>query len=170
MIFGLRPGDAVDVDVEISRISGLGVGPPTLDSGWYFVPSDKGLSFEDCYGGIAYRVVWWKDIRLAFLRNGHDALWSWSVGDRNVIAFLPAKVEPGAEPSSSPSKLTTTDGVEVGARMSTIDTSKLSGPFTLPTGATDYSFEETSPAGPAATYIATANGKIIGYGSRLAFC
>lgn len=166
--FGLRPGDAVDVDREVARVSAALGTDPTLDTDWYPVPDETPADgTEDCIGGPDYRVVWWGDLRLAFWRdpegNFGPALWNWSVGDRNVMWF--GKSEPGAQPDAPPSGLASGLGFSVGDAASTLDPSVV-----VPTGITDDGLENYTVIGPGSAMVGVRDGVIVGFGSQLLFC
>jgi hypothetical protein len=167
-IFGLTPGDTVELDASIDRINDAGLGSITLDTGWYMVPYDTTPDAEDCIGGRSYRVLWWHDVRLAFWQQDQRAvLWSWSVGDREVSWF--GKSEPVPPPSVSPSGLATVEGVTVGAPSAAIDRTVFASERPQHNDLEVYtSVVPSSFNGPIV--VGERNGAIAGYGAQLGFC
>lgn len=166
--FGLRPGDDVDVDLEVVRISDVLDRQPTLDTGWYPVPDEPPADGgEDCIGGPDYRVVWWGDLRLAFWRHPEgtfgSALWNWSVGDRDVMWF--GKSEPDSPPDAEPSGLDSGMGFAIGDPVSAIDPS-----LVTPMGTTDDGLFRYTVTSTGYAVVAARDGLIVGFGSQLLFC
>jgi heat shock protein HslJ len=83
-VLGLIAGQQVGADGTLAVLEAK-IGPVDHDTGWYATPDvTYADGTSDCLGGKEYRVLWWKDLSLAFWRVEGESLWAWSVGDRQV--------------------------------------------------------------------------------------
>jgi heat shock protein HslJ len=172
--FGLRPGDMLDVDEEIARISAAFATPrqPDLDTGWYDVAADSSgggpTGGAACTAGRSFRVVWWGDVRLAFWQEGSQGrLWNWSVGDRDVMWY--GRSEPRDQPEAPPVVLVTETGVAVGVDDTKVDRGVF-GPAEPGGQGIDISRMIEPPAFGGDVTIGQRDGIVVGFGAQLTSC
>jgi hypothetical protein len=120
-VFGFQPGNGTSVDDVLAALVPR-FGEPDIDSGW--IPAERSVHdgnvtvYAPCRELTEYRELWWGDLSFGFWATGsRSMLHFWKVGDPQIRPFLVPDVEVG---STTPTGLTTEDGVGVGAPATSI--------------------------------------------------
>jgi META domain len=173
-VLGLIAGQQLTADATLAALEAR-LGPVDHDTGWYATPDvTYADGTSDCLGGKEYRVLWWKDLSLAFWRVEGESLWAWSVGDRRVSGWDDRR-EPYAPSDPTPSGLATEENIHVGsteAEMLAAYGDRLTPLSPLPDGFrlyvfTDGSFLSNRDIGISFSIV---NGVVSGIGSTRQFC